>query len=195
MCLIDLQLAMAKLYTDQSLRNNFLNTPQLTGIQLGLSDLEIKQLEASFYQINFFADSLQNKRMNEVTKFFNLSYGRFKNEFEELFDQYALTYLPSGIKKHQDDSEKFVEYINNIQVTNRALKTLLNYELINFKMYNRKFCFKIKLFDRFSLVSLKDYKPQPLARGFEEKIRYSKKYCLAIWIKFYPDGKLWHIVF
>ncbi|MBC7475405.1 MAG: hypothetical protein H7263_14035 [Candidatus Sericytochromatia bacterium] len=195
MCLIDLQLAMAKLYTDQSLRNNFLNTPQLTGIQLGLSDLEIKQLEASFYQINFFADSLKNKRMNEVTKFFHLSYSRLKNEFEELFDQYALTYLPSGIKKHQDDSEKFVNYINNIQTVNEDLKTLLNYELINFKMYNIKFCFKIKLFDRYLIDFLKDYTPQLLSRVDEKKIIYSKRYCIAIWIKFYPDGKLWHIVF
>ena len=106
-----------------------------------MSNLEIKQLEVSLFQIDFFADSLKHKRMNEVSKQLPFSYSKFRTEFEELFIKYANTYLPSGIKKHRDDAEKFVEYVKSFKTEYYFFRILLNYEITNLKMYDKKILF------------------------------------------------------
>ena len=67
MSLAEVQGLLARLYTDESLRERFLSEPFLVGNENGLSQSESKQLAQILpEQLRFFADSLTHKRFHEV---------------------------------------------------------------------------------------------------------------------------------
>ncbi len=74
MGLARLQEVLAQLYTDAALRERFFADPQGVSEALGLQPEEAQQLtQLSAPQVDFFAESLKRKRLNEACKLLPLT--------------------------------------------------------------------------------------------------------------------------
>src|SRR4249919_2832862 len=105
MGLAEVQLVLAQLYTNTALRERFLSDPQAVGTELGLAPTEIQEVaQISARQVTLFANSLRSKRFGEIRKLLPLTYKVLGQKLHALFQQYAETYVPHGIKKHHDDA-------------------------------------------------------------------------------------------
>jgi hypothetical protein len=134
MGLAEIQIALARFYTDAELRKHFLEDSKSVGRELNLSDDEIEQLSAiSSEELSFFADSLVWKRLNEVEKLLPLSRKVLKEEFIDLFHFFAPTYNPTTIKKHLEDAIAFCEYLK------KEVKTDWIVDLIRFEKTRLEF--------------------------------------------------------
>ncbi|WP_413171480.1 hypothetical protein [Anabaena azotica] len=112
MGLLETQKVLAQLYTNSELRESFFANPHVVGIELGLSVDEIQQLaQLAVKDVNIFGNSLKWKRLGEVRELLPRTARVLGKEFNALFWRYAETYLPKGIKKHQDDAIAFSNFI------------------------------------------------------------------------------------
>ncbi|TWU05136.1 hypothetical protein CA54_58240 [Symmachiella macrocystis] len=112
MGLEQLQQALAKLYTDATLRAEFLADPDDTSVTLGLSTVEAVQLTAvSVQQIECFAQSLRRKRADEVRSLLPYTCRALGKSFGQIFSTYSETFCPQGCHKHRDDALQFVVYL------------------------------------------------------------------------------------
>jgi hypothetical protein len=112
MALIEVQRALARLYTDEATRERFLADPAATGAALGLRADEaalLAQLPAA--QLRHFAASLRRKRLGEVAKLLPLSHQALGARFAAHFWRYADTYLPRGTDKHRQDAIAFAAFL------------------------------------------------------------------------------------
>lgn len=104
---------LARLYTDPNVRQQFLNEPSSFADDLGLSDEDAEALaKAAGYEVNWFADSLVNKRLREVRKLLPIServIGR--DEFERRFREFAAGFAPTTVKKHLEEALAFAEVL------------------------------------------------------------------------------------
>jgi hypothetical protein len=105
MGLAEVQTGLAYLYTNKDVRERFFAEPKTVGAEFNLSLAEIQQLEQlPIERVNFFASSLLNKRLNEVSKLLPQTYSVLGRAFVQLFFRHAQNYLPSGIKKPLNDA-------------------------------------------------------------------------------------------
>lgn len=112
MGLAQMQAALARLYTDNALRERFVAAPEAVGAEFGLSREEAQQLaEQCAPQIDRFAASLHSKRWNEIVKLFPLTHRVLGAGLLRFFRCYADTYVPQGIKKHREDAIAFAEFV------------------------------------------------------------------------------------
>ncbi|MBD2296084.1 hypothetical protein H6G06_22040 [Anabaena sphaerica FACHB-251] len=112
MGLVETQKFFAQLYTNSQLRERFFANPDVVGLDLGLSLDEIQQLsQLSAKDVNIFANSLKWKRLGEVRELLPRTARVLGKDFNALFWRYAETYLPPGIKKHQNDAISFANFI------------------------------------------------------------------------------------
>lgn len=112
MGLLETQRVLAQLYTNSELRERFFANPHVVGVELGLSVDETQQLaQLAVKDVNIFANSLKWKRLGEVRELLPRTARALGKEFNALFWRYAETYLPKGIKKHQDDAISFANFI------------------------------------------------------------------------------------
>jgi hypothetical protein len=112
MGLIKIQQTLARLYTDTRLREQFFSDPAGVCELLGLDSEEFEQLaQLSRKQMDLFADSLQQKRLNEVEKMLPLTRRALGKEFARLFLEFAESFIPKGIKKHREDAIAFTLFI------------------------------------------------------------------------------------
>lgn len=133
MDLTQMQRALAKLYTDPSWRKQFFVNPQAVGEAWGLSATDTQQMaQLQVQQVDFFAGSLQRKRLNEICKLLPLSHRVLGKRFAELFRRYAETHLPKGAKQHQEDVIAFVTYVEDI-VRNERLEPAWVVELLRYE--------------------------------------------------------------
>lgn len=133
MGLAELQHGLAQLYTNAGLRERFLADPLAVGGELGLSADEARQLaQLSAPQLRSFADSLHNKRLNEIGKLLPLTSRVMGRRFADLFVRYAETHTPAGVQKHLGDALAFAEYVVNAALVERLeppwLLDLVRYE-------------------------------------------------------------------
>ncbi|MGD1920833.1 MAG: hypothetical protein ACFCAD_19295 [Pleurocapsa sp.] len=114
MSLITVQQALARIYTDSKLRDDFLTNPDVVGRTLKLNCVEIQQLsKLSKKEVNMYASSLRYKRLGEIRQLLPLTNKVLGNELNKLFFQYAQTHLPQGNKKHLQDAIAFTKFILN----------------------------------------------------------------------------------
>ena len=112
MGLVRMQEILARLYTDASFRGDFFADPSGQGEALGLGEEETRQLATlSPAQVDFFALQLHRKRLGEVRHLLPFTFKALKDQFNYLFFRYADSYLPSGIKKHQEDAISFAGFL------------------------------------------------------------------------------------
>src|SRR5215212_7085706 len=107
------QWLLAQLYTDAKLRERFFSDTQAVSEEYGLSPDEARQLrQLSATQVTFFADSLRRKRLNGVAKLLPLAARALGERFDELFTEFADTFVPSGTNKQRQDARAFATFID-----------------------------------------------------------------------------------
>src|SRR4051794_17956719 len=105
---------LARLLTDATLREQFESDPSSTCTAAGLSGKDIEQVIAlAAADVNYFATSLIHKRRGQVEHLLPLTRRALSDRFFTLFLQCAATTVPSGVKRHQEDSLAFVEYLKS----------------------------------------------------------------------------------
>jgi hypothetical protein len=192
MSLINLQQALARIYTNSKLRDDFLTNPDVVGNSLGLNCQEIQQLsQLSSQQVNLFASSLKRKRLGEIRKLLPLTNKVLGKEFDRLFFSFAETYLPTGSKKHLLDSIAFSEFLPQHLITNHLqplyLLDVLHYEAIRLKMFQGR---RLIIGDRFN------YHPESLVNNLhsESPSVLDTQPVFGIWFKLTPNSQ-WRSLF
>lgn len=114
MGLAKMQEVLVKLYTDATLRAEFLADPDGTSKALGLTETEADQLTSvPAKQIEFFADSLHRKRSVEVRSLLPYTCRALGESFESLFAIHADQFCPQGHHKHQNDAIQFATFLSH----------------------------------------------------------------------------------
>lgn len=192
MGLAEVQRALARIYTDTSLRERFLADPRGVGKELALSTDDIKQLQqVSTQQITLFAQSLHNKRLGEVQKLLPLSYKILGSTFNTLFHQFAHTYLPHGIKKHLDDGIQFASYLHNVVHTKHLkpdyLADVIHYEKCLLHIWQQQ---------RRLVIARFHYHIETLLFSIEhnEQPDVKRRLTLVLWWKTRPGGQIYRRV-
>jgi len=135
---------LARLFTDEGLRQNFLSEPDTIGAENGLSETEIVDLEAVLpEELGFFADSLFWKRLREVEKILPLSKKVLKEDFTKHFRQFSRAFNPQTIKKHFEDALEFSKFLQNQTLEPRWVNDLAKFEFsrLTFNSDTKKFVF------------------------------------------------------
>ncbi|GAC1401478.1 MAG: hypothetical protein NVSMB56_16580 [Pyrinomonadaceae bacterium] len=135
MGVIEVQHALAELYTNAEVRARFFSTPLKVGKEFGLSESEscrLAQIPAA--ELDSFAASLVNKRLGEVVKLLPLTYRICGENFVETFRRYAATHVPPRcIKKHIADALDFARYIGKIKTLDPEIAPELVRDLLRFE--------------------------------------------------------------
>jgi len=185
MSLLEQQNFLAKVFTDENLREKFLSEPESVGKENNLSETEIEQIRQVLpEQIKFFADSLFYKRLHEVEKFLPLTRKVLGKKFETYFREFANEFLPNTIKKHLEDAVEFGEYL-------RRKETGWATDLISFEQarlifngYGKRFVFRKFRFDIKEI--LKVLRQDAKAGNVRERMSF------AVWLRF--GNKIYHYV-
>ncbi len=186
MSLLEQQNFLAKVFTDENLREKFLSEPENVGKENNLSETEIEQIRQVLpEQIKVFADSLFYKRLHEVEKFLPLTRKVLSENFETYFREFANEFLPNTIKKHLEDAGKFCEYLQKKEIAwERDLISFEQARLI-FNGYGKRFVFRKFRFDIKEVlkVSRQDARTQNVRKrmSFAVWLRLGKKIYHYIW--------------
>jgi hypothetical protein len=107
--LAELEGALARLYTDDALRERFFADPESVGPTLGLDGDESARLASSDRaRIDLFADTLRTKRHGEVSRLLPRTVvAAGEDTFRDLFFEFARTFVPGGVHKHNADAMAF----------------------------------------------------------------------------------------
>jgi hypothetical protein len=177
MSLLEQQNFLAKLYTNERLRRDFILEPQRIGHEYALTASEIMEISQVFHEeITFFAESLFRKRMNEAAKYLPLTKQILDHDFETLFREFSETYQPKTIKKHSEDANHFCLFIQKNESVEDILKDAAKYEAAKLKFFveggNFVFC-RV----HFDLTEIS----RKIAR--QQKSNYKNKTKIAVWIR------------
>jgi hypothetical protein len=182
---------MARLCTEDELRERFNVGPEAVGRELGLTADELRQLEQlSARQLGHFAASLRHKRLNGIGKLLPLTRAALGERFAALFRRYAGTYTPSGIRKHRDDALAFAAFVERLARAEplepvRALDQL-RYETAWLQAADATPCCVVRL--------LRPPVATRLGPGGAAAHLNSVWPALAIWLRFTPRGRLRHAI-
>ena len=192
MSLLTVQKALARIYTDSKLRDDFLANPDVVGRTLELNCTEIQQLsQLSSQEVNLFASSLKYKRLSEIRKLLPLTTKFLGKDLNKLFFAYAETYLPTKKSKHLDDAIQFANFvINNVhQRSNQSewLLDIIRYEQVRLKKLQSQkniLCtrYKYSLDTLFGSLNTSNSTPQ-----------LERRKVIVIWFKL-PVGYRWYPV-
>lgn len=156
MSLLETQNFLARIYTDENLRREFLSAPEKIGKDNELTEDEICEIVEIFPdEINAFAESLIWKRLREIEKFLPLTRSYLKTDFEKHFRDFAPTFNPRSVKKHLEDALKFTNYLQAVKTVSEIAKDAAKYECAKLEFYSlnkhiviRTFSFDTKSGDR-----------------------------------------------
>jgi hypothetical protein len=121
---------LARLYTDPDIRKQFLSKPASFAAESGLSHEDADALaRAAGYEVNWFADSLVNKRLREVRKLLSLTEQEIgATEFERRFREFAAGFSPTSVKKHLGDALAFSDVLCGDDAVERPVKDVTRFE-------------------------------------------------------------------
>ncbi len=136
MSLLETQNFLARIYTDEHLRREFLSAPEKIGRENDLNTEEIAEIiEIFLEEINAFAESLFWKRLREVEKLLPQTRKHSAAEFEKHFRAFAPTFNPQSIKKHLEDALQFGDYLQNNETVSDLAKNTAKYECAKLEFY------------------------------------------------------------
>ncbi len=148
MSLLETQNFLARIYTDENLRIEFLSAPEEIGRQNALSEPEIVEILEIFHdEINAFAESLIWKRLREVEKLLPLTRRRLNTEFEKHFREFAPTFNSRSVKKHLEDALNFTNYLQTAKTVSDIVKNTVKYECAKLEFYALNKNIVIRIFD------------------------------------------------
>jgi hypothetical protein len=177
MSLHDAQNFLARIYTDENLRREFLSAPEQTGRENNLSEKEIAELAAIFpAELNFFAESLIYKRLRAVEKLLPLTGISLKGNFESCFREFANQYAPESSRKHLEDALRFAEFLQTKKIELVWVADLAKYERakLEFNVCQKRFIFRIFDYD-IKEISRNNAAPQG---------KFFRKKTFAAWFRF-----------
>lgn len=193
MGLAQVQQALARLYTEASLREQFFAEAEACGAALGLSPVEVAQIVEATGQIQFFAESLQRKRLNEVNRLLPLTRRALGRAFGTLFLRYAATFTPRGVRKHQADAIHFADCLAQLHLTENLAPTW-SAELARYEAgwiaawepdcfwHTRRFQYPVRAI------------AQALAQGQTPAVS-QRQLGWGVWFRPRPRGGVWHWFF
>lgn len=112
MSLQNVQMLLAKLYTDPQIRESFFLDPEQTASDFGLSVQEQAQiLELSKPLTRTFAHSLVHKRQGVVQKLLPCTFQSMGPLFNKAFHAFSSSYVPVGVRKHKEDAVRFALFL------------------------------------------------------------------------------------
>jgi len=174
MSLLETQNFLARLYTDEILRREFLSAPEQIGRKNNLSEKEIAELaEILPAELNLFADSLVWKRLREVEKLLPLTKEVLAEDFEVYFREFAGGFLPATVKKHLEDAIQFAEFLQAKEKNWK--KDLAKYERAKLKFNNCGKNFIFKVFD----YNIKE----TIRQGAGAQKEFKRKKTFAVWLR------------
>ena len=165
---------LARLFTDENLRQNFLSEPRKIGAENGLSETEIDDLRTVLpEQLNFFADSLYWKRLREVEKILPLTRKFFGEDFDKFFREFSQYFNPQSVKKHLEDAVEFCEFLQKKDISGIA-KNTAKYEGAKLEFFGYGKCF----------VACKlDFDFREIQHNKSQNPTLPKRKTIAIWLK------------
>lgn len=172
---------LARLFTDESLRQNFLSEPKKVGLANDLSDTDIAELQTVLpEQLTFFADSLLWKRLREVEKFLPMTKKVLGENFKILFKEFSQTFNPTSVKKHLEDAIEFCKILQIKELEPVYAKDIAKFEQgkLEFHGCGKRFVWKMFNYD------IKEF----LRNSQKSNLR--KRITLTIWLKI--GGKVKH---
>ncbi len=167
---------IARLFTDEKLRNDFSSDAASVGTAFGLDRFETDELKAIVpAELKFFADSLFWKRRNEVEKLLPLTRIKLGDEFNACFHRFASCFVPVSNRKHLEDAYVFCGFLATEDVGETASEAA-RYEQakIEFFLYGKRIVFRRI---RYGL--------------FAEGIHQSRKIRYCLWLKLFNIWQHW----
>lgn len=129
MSLKEQQNFLARLFTDESLRQSFLADSIKIGAENGLNDAEIYDLQTILPdQIEIFSESLYWKRLRETEKFLPILKANLMKDFEIFFKEFSQNYHPQSVKKHLEDAFEFCKFLQKQQNLENQIKNIAKFE-------------------------------------------------------------------
>lgn len=182
MSLLEQQNLLARLYTDENFRREFLSEPEKIGKENSLNEQEIADIKDILPdEIKAFADSLFYKRLREVEKFLPLTRKFLIKDFENYFKEFALEFNPKSVKKHLEDSIEFAEFLQTKNMEPFWIKDLAKFEKskLEFSGFGKNFVIKSFDFDIRQIFRLNN----------ETVNELKKRKTLAVWLKIGKKSK------
>jgi hypothetical protein len=165
MSLLDVQNFLARIYTDENLRREFLSAPEEIGRANNLSEAELTEIADIFpEELNSFAESLFYKRLREVEKILPLTRKILEQDFEKQFRVFADSYLPLTVKKHLEDAAEFCNYLQKNKSIPDVSKNTAKFEQAKLEFWS---------FEKRLVVKVLDY---------DIKTNQKRKH-LAVWLR------------
>ena len=173
---------LARLFTDEDLRQNFLSEPAKIGAENGLSEKEIEDLKAILpEELRFFADSLFWKRLREVEKFLPLTKKLLSEDFTKCFRQFSQNFNPQTVKKHFEDAIGFCKFLRAQNISELA-KNAAKFEKSKLEFFGGG---KRLVFCKLDF----DINKIPLGNIAIETLNLEKKTQIAVWVKIGKKNK------
>jgi hypothetical protein len=148
MSLLETQNFLARIYTDENLRREFLSAPEKVGRDNALTEDEICEIIEIFPdEINAFAESLIRKRLREVEKLLPLTRSYLNADFETHFREFAPTFNSRSVKRHLEDALNFTNYLQTAKTVSDIVKNTAKYECAKLEFYALNKNIVIRTFD------------------------------------------------
>ena len=114
MPLHEIQAFLAQLYTSADLRASFRRAPKITLEKFGLTEEESKNLQRlDLKKVDFFADSLINKRLKLVKSAIPATCTLIKDELRSIFTAFCEEYPLSQRLTGEEDGFDFLSFLNS----------------------------------------------------------------------------------
>lgn len=177
---------LARLFTNEGLRQNFLSEPEKIGFVNGLSETETGDLKAVLpEELGFFADSLFWKRLREVEKLLPLTKRGLQEDFTKFFREFSRAFNPQTVKKHFEDALEFSKFLQNQPLEILWAKDLAKFEFsrLIFNSDTKKFVFASFDHDIREIIHVFSNDNAESQKNFRYKITF------ALWLKVGKKGK------
>ena len=191
MSLRDIQALLARLYTNEALREAFFADPAAFQAQHHLSDELLHYLQAIAQDdLRFFAQSLRRKRLHAIRQLLPASSRALHASLEDLFTRFSAAFTPQGTRKHHQDALAFSRALLAPQAALLPpdappwLPDLLRYEAALLKAHDPSSRFLLRRFR---------YPVHTLAHALLHKIPIptpTKRFYLFLWYRLTPHQPL-----
>jgi hypothetical protein len=112
MSLSDIEQILARLSSDEGLRERFIREPVALARELGLSAVESRRLRrAASSRFDSFAKSARERRFVQISKLLPLSHRVLGSRFDTHLNSYTTTHEPGGIERLFGDALGFADYL------------------------------------------------------------------------------------
>jgi len=190
MALADVQVVLARLFTDPMFRADFMANPTAVGRALGLAPNDVDVLAAlSRAAVEEFAATLKRKRCDEVRKTLPLTAAALGTGIE----LYVLKAIDVPYRnRRRDDTNALVDELDRLSragaLEPRWAADIAGYEATCARAFRSRFCLRVRAF-RFPVGRL----AVPLSRGARPN-DVAPRPTIGVWLRWPGDGGVIHCV-